>query len=137
VLAALLGLSGCSTLGIATSDEMLQARSRTDSLHRVQEASIANLQAEASRLEQNKASMQTALDTLNQRFDRAKAYFDSLDLESIRNNIDAVNQRSLSVSESYLAWLKNQQQFLAAEIAELEAKEGAGASAADGATETP
>jgi chromosome segregation ATPase len=126
--------SGCSTLGIATEDDLVATQSRLDSLGRV----TGSIDRSVTQLQENERAMRAQMDSLSARYQAARQWLESLDLEAISQNVDQIHEtamnaesRSKMLNESYLSWLRTQHQYLGEEIKALEAQSGAATGAGD------
>jgi predicted nuclease with TOPRIM domain len=122
-------LGGCSTLGIATADDLTATESRLQNSNRANATRIENL-------EQNSASMQEALneltagvDSLNVRFQRATTWLQNMNLDTLAKDAEeastlalAAEARNREFFNVYLEWIKSMQALLQQQITLLESR---------------
>jgi hypothetical protein len=130
---ALFALGGCSTLGIATTDQMDGVAAWQDSVGRVlaatsaqssnNNARLADLDSVEARLERVEEDSQATLDTLQVRMERARAWAESLELDRLANDARGAEaaaasaaRRSEIFTESYLSHLISQRKALQVQI---------------------
>jgi hypothetical protein len=119
-------LSGCSTLGIATTKEMESVQSWQDSTGRVvadMDQRLAYIDSVAAELERLEMESTTALDSLEARLDRAKAWAERVDLDGIAERAGSAENaawqaaaRTDAVSDMYLQRLLVQRDELLTHI---------------------
>jgi hypothetical protein len=122
-----LSLSGCSTLGIATADDLeaTQAglenqvssnRTRTDALEGRMNALADSLQ----QVSQSQATHQASIDSLENRFQRAADWLNSMDFDTMSKDVSDAKGYTRQVTQSVLDWLIGQRSFLDTEIQKIE-----------------
>ena len=122
-------LNGCSTLGIATTDELTATENRLQSSNTTTNARLDGLEKNTSDMQTTLSQMTASVDTLNARFARAKEWIESINIDTISSDAQAAQKaamdaeaRSRAFLTHYLEWLKSQQALLAKQIETLEAQ---------------
>ena len=128
---ALFALSGCSTLGIATTKDTAAMQAWQDSLGDVvytMNARLANLDSVEAELKRMETESNAAMDTLQTRMDRAQAWVAELGLDEIALDARAAaaaandaNRTSVAITDAYLANIIAQSAALTAHAADVEA----------------
>jgi hypothetical protein len=131
VTTALFALSGCSTLGIATTKETESIQAWQDSTGQVvaaRNARLANLDSFERELERIETESAAAIESLEVRLERAHAWVEALRLEEISERAHAAtaaantaNQTSIAVTEAYLQNIIARRDALTAHATEVEA----------------
>ena len=128
-LAAAPFLSGCSTLGIATTEELAATETRLQNSNRDTSARLDNLEQGTADMQQTLNQIATSIDTMNTRFGRAKTWLETMNLDTISQDAQAASKAALDVDSrhkafltGYLEWLKGQQALIEKQIAAVEGK---------------
>jgi hypothetical protein len=129
--AALFALSGCSTLGVATTKETEAMQAWQDSLGRVvytMNARLANLDSVEAELKRMESESGAAMDSLEVRMDRAQAWVAELGLDEISRDAreaataaDNANRTSLAITDAYLQNIIDRRDALTDHAVEIEA----------------
>ena len=129
--AALFALSGCSTLGIATTKETEAMQAWQDSLGEVvytMNARLANLDSVEAELKRMESESGAAMDSLEVRMDRAQAWVAELGLDEISRDAreaataaNNANRTSLAVTDAYLQNIIDRRDALTDHAVEIEA----------------
>jgi chromosome segregation ATPase len=122
-------LSGCSTLGIATSEELSATESRLENSSRATNSRLDNLEKGTADLQQTLAQITSSIDSLNTGFARAKKWLETMNLDTISADAQAASNAAVSAEarsraflKHYLEWIKQQHALLEKQIATLEAQ---------------
>ena len=129
--AALFALSGCSTLGIATTKETEAMQAWQDSLGEVvytMNARLANLDSVEAELKRMESESGAAMDSLEVRMDRAQTWVAELGLDEISRDAreaataaNNANRTSLAVTDAYLQNIIDRRDALTDHAVEIEA----------------
>ena len=119
---------GCSTLGIATTDELTAAENRLQSSSNSTNSRLDNLDKSSAETQQVLAQISAQLDSLSAGFAQAKAWLESMNFETMTSAAEnaskaasAAEARSLTFLTQYLEWVKAQHTMLGEQIKTLEA----------------
>lgn len=122
-------LSGCSTLGIATTDELTATENRLQGSNSATNARLDQLEQGSTDMQQTLTQITASLDSLNANFAEAKAWLQTMDLDTISEDAKSATQaateaesRSRAFLAHYLEWLKAQQDLINQQITMLESK---------------
>ena len=122
-------LGGCATLGIATSDELTATETRLKNSTRANTTRIDNAEKSNAEMQKTLTELTTSIDTLNTRFLRAKAWLETMNMDTIAADAQEASQLALSAEArsreffvQYLEWLKSMQAALVKQIELLETK---------------
>ena len=122
-------LAGCSTLGIATLDDLNTTETRLRNSTNATATRVDELEKDKAEIQQSMTQITTSLDTLNARFARASKWLETMNLDTISEDAQkaqmaAINaeSRSRAFLTQYLEWIKAQHAMLEEQIATLEAK---------------
>ena len=123
--------AGCSTLGIATTDELTSTETRLQNSNSATNTRLDTVEKSTTDMQATLAQMTASVDTLNARFARAKVWLETMNLDTIAEDASKASQAAIAIEarnraflESYIGWLKAQQEQIAKQLAELEAKLG-------------
>ena len=115
-------LSGCSQLGIATTDDLEATESRMQNSNRTTNSRLDSV-------EQLSKDLSADIDSLNVRFQRASEWLKTMNLDTISKQANdasaaaiALEQQNRMFITKYLEWLKAQQKLIAEQITAIEAK---------------
>jgi septal ring factor EnvC (AmiA/AmiB activator) len=121
-------MSGCSTLGIATTEDLTALENRLQSSNNSTSARLDNLEQEKTDLQSTLTQISADIDTLNNRFARASEWLKNMNLDTISQDAQDASQaamnaesRSRAFLAEYLEWVKAQHAMLEEQIATLEA----------------
>ncbi len=121
--------NGCSTLGIATTDELTAMESSVRTSNNSTNTRIDNLEKSTGELQTTLAQMTASIDTLNARFARAKTWLETMNVDTISADAQRASEAAMSAEarsraflEHYLEWIKEQHAALEKQIATLETK---------------
>ena len=134
-LATILALMcGCSTLGIATKDDLTEADTRRQNDTREANLRLSQLEERSNDYEASLAAVSASMDTLNAQFAQAAEWIQALDLDNLSQQASEASQAAIAMEEQnrafmtkYLEWLKAQQALIGEQVSMLEAKMSAGA----------
>ena len=122
-------LNGCSTLGIATTDELTAMESSQRTSNNSTNTRIDNLEKSTGDLQTTLTQMTASIDTLNVRFARAKTWLETMNIDTITADAQKASDAALSAEarsraflEHYLEWIKAQHAALEQQITTLEAQ---------------
>lgn len=129
-LSLMMILAGCSTLGIATLDDLeatenrLQsANSATDTRARNNEQALQQMTADITELTQMQQEIQASVAQLDEQFAAAKTWLESMDLESMAESAQrtesaalTAEQRSRNIVVGYLEWARKHRSLLDEQI---------------------
>jgi chromosome segregation ATPase len=122
-------LNGCSTLGIATTDELTAMESSQRTSNNSTNTRIDNLEKSTGDLQTTLTQMTASIDTLNARFARAKTWLETMNVDTISADAQKASEAAMSAEarsreflEHYLEWIKAQHAALEQQITTLEAK---------------
>jgi chromosome segregation ATPase len=139
-------LGGCSTLGIATLDDLDASETRLRNSSNATATRIDELEKDKTDLQQTLTQITTSIDTLNARFARASEWLQTMNLDTISEDAEKAQMaamgaeaRSRAFLTHYLEWIRAQHAALQEQITLLEAKlnEGETGSPGEGTTEKP
>jgi methyl-accepting chemotaxis protein len=124
-------LGGCSTLGIATADDLTATESRLQNSYRANATRIENLEQSSADMQQTLNELSAGIDSLNTRFQRAKTWLETMNLDTIARDAQEASTLSLAAEARsreffavYLDWIKSMQALLQQQITLLESKMG-------------
>jgi chromosome segregation ATPase len=122
-------LNGCSTLGIATTDDITAMEARLQSANSATDTRVNTLEQNTADMQQTLNEITASLDTLNARFARAKTWIETMNIDTISADVQEASQKAMSAEarsraflEHYLEWIKSQQALFEQQIVTLEAK---------------
>ncbi|UCH84922.1 MAG: hypothetical protein JSW50_04330 [Candidatus Latescibacterota bacterium] len=122
-------INGCSTLGIATSEELQAVEGRLESSNRSTGARLDNLEKDTADNQQALEQMTATMNDLNERFAEARTWLETMNLDTITQDSQrataaatAAETRIRAFLTHYLEMLKNQQAALEKQIATIETK---------------
>ncbi len=142
-------LGGCSTLGIATLDDLNATETRLRTSNNAAATRIDDIEKDKADMQQTLMQVTASLDTLNSRFERASVWLQNMNLDTISADAQRAQQAAMSAESRaaaflthYIEWMKAQQTLLQEQIAALEAKmenaeTGASGSGDEGASDKP
>ena len=142
-------LGGCSTLGIATLDDLSTTETSLRNSNNSTATRIDELEKDNADMQQTLTQVTATLDTLNARFERASVWLQNMNLDTISADAQRAQQAAMSAESRaaaflahYIEWMKAQQTLLQEQIAALEAKmespeTGAAGSGDEGASDEP
>jgi outer membrane murein-binding lipoprotein Lpp len=120
-------LSGCSTLGIATTDDLTAAESRLQNSQRATTTRVDNLEKNTSDLQATLTQISSNIDTLNTRFARAKVWLENMNIDTIAADSQEASAAAISAEarsraffSHYLDWIKSLNAMLEEQITTLE-----------------
>ena len=120
-------LNGCSTLGIAKTDDLAAMEKRLQSSGSSTDKRVDTLEKSATETQQDLNQISANIDTLNPRFVRAKGWLETMNLDTIAtdaHDASKVAQSAASNSNAfftqYLEWVKAQHTLLEQQIKMLE-----------------
>ena len=127
---------GCSTLGIATKDDLTEADTRWKTDSRETSQRISQLDERTKDSQASLAELSASLDSLNAQYAQAADWIRELDLDDISRKAGEASQAASAIQEqnrafmtTYLEWLKAQQALLAEQVSMIEGKMGPAAGA--------
>lgn len=122
-------LGGCSTLGIATADDLTETESRLQNMSRANTTRIDNLEQSTADTRATLTELSAGVDSLNTRFAQAKKWLETMNLETISRDASEASQRALTAEArsrefltAYLEWIKSMQTLLQQQITLLESR---------------
>ena len=122
-------LGGCSQLGIAKVDDLTAAETRLQNADRASTTRIEKLETNDAEMQKTLTELSAGIDTLNTRFQRAKAWLETMDLDTITKDAQDASKLALSAESRsqeffkvYLEWIRSMQSLLQKQILLLEAK---------------
>jgi len=122
-------LNGCSTLGIAKTDDLAAMERRLQSSGSSTDKRVDTLEKSTTETQQTLNQISANIDTLNTRFVRAKGWLETMNLDTIAadaHDASIVAQSAASNSNAfftqYLEWVKGQHSLLEQQIKMLEAR---------------
>ena len=122
-------LNGCSTLGIATADDLTAMEARLQNTNRTTDTRVDNLEKGTTDMQQTLNEISSSIDTLNARFARAKTWIETINIDTMSADVQEASKAAMSAESRsraflshYLEWIKAQQALLEKQIATLEAK---------------
>jgi paraquat-inducible protein B len=122
-------MGGCSTLGIATLDDLNATETRLRTSSNATATRIDDLEKDKADMQQTLTQVTASLDTLNSRFERASVWLQNMNLDTISADAQRAQQAAMSAESRaaaflthYIEWMKAQQTLLQEQIAALEAK---------------
>jgi hypothetical protein len=122
-------LGGCSQLGIAKTDDLTAVETRLTNATRANSTRLDAVEKNTADMQKTLTELSTSIDTLNTRFLRAKAWLETMNLDTITKNADEASQMALAAEARsqeffrvYLEWLKTMQTSLQEQIKLLESK---------------
>jgi hypothetical protein len=137
-------LGGCSQLGIAKVDDLTATETRLQNQGRANTTRIETLEKADADMQKTLTELVAGVDTLNTRFMRAKAWLETMDLDTIADNANEASKLALSAEarsqdffKNYLAWIREMQSLLQKQILLLEAKMEDSAAGATPAEDSP
>lgn len=131
-------LVGCSTLGIATTDDLTAAEQRMTTSSGASQQRIAELEKTNTEMNQTLQQVYAEIDSLNNSFAEAKQWLQSMDLATISEdakNASASAQAANSFLVMYLEWLKEQHAVIEKQMAALQQLTAAAPAAPDASEE--
>lgn len=121
--------TGCSTLGIATVEEMEALDSRVQTQNRSTTSRLDTIEQQNTQVLQQLSSISARLDTLETDFERAADWLRALDLDEISTAAKDASELSAQMQAqtqsflmNYMRWIKTQRDALDAQLQDLEAK---------------
>ena len=122
-------LGGCSTLGIATLDDLSASEAQIRNTNTATATRIDELEKENADMQQTLTQVTASLDTLNNRFQRASVWLQNMNLDTISADAQKAQDAAMSAEARaaaflthYVEWMKKQQALIQEQIAALEAK---------------
>jgi predicted nucleic acid-binding Zn-ribbon protein len=122
-------LGGCSTLGIATTEELDAVNGRLESSNRSTGTRLDALEKDSADLQQTLGEMTASIETLNSQFAEAKTWLETMNIASITEDSQkataaatAAETRIRLFLTHYLEMLRAQQASLEEQITVIEAK---------------
>jgi hypothetical protein len=122
-------LSGCSTLGIATSDDLTAMESSLRNSNNATNTRIDNVEKSTGDMQAELTQMTTSLDSLNVRFARAATWLETMSLDTIAEDSKNATEQARAAAaisqdffKNYLEWIKAQHAALDQQIKTLEAQ---------------
>jgi len=122
-------LAGCSTLGIATLDDLNTTETSLQNSNNATATRIDELEKNNADMQQTLTQVTASLDTLNSRFERASVWLQNMNLDTISADAQRAQEaamsaesRALAFLTHYVEWMKAQQTLLQEQITTLEAK---------------
>jgi chromosome segregation ATPase len=123
-------LAGCSTLGIATLDDLEATETRlqnaqraTDTRTRTNEQAIQQVTTDVASLTEMQQQIQASVAQLDEQFAAARTWLESMDLESMAESADRTEaaalmaeQRSRNIIVGYLEWARKHRAMLDEQI---------------------
>jgi len=133
-LSLVMVLAGCSTLGIATLDDLEATESRlrsanqaTDTRTRANEQAIQQVTADVASLTEMQQQIQASVAQLDEQFAAARTWLESMDLESMAESAQrteaaalTAEQRSRNIVVGYLEWARKHRAMLDEQIKTLQ-----------------
>jgi len=127
-------LSGCSTLGIATTEDLEATETRlrsaqraTDTRARTNEQALQEMSASVDQLTEMQQQVAASIAELNEQFASAKTWLDGMELESMAESAQrteaaalTAEQRSRNIVVGYLEWARKHRAMLDEQIKILE-----------------
>ena len=120
--------TGCSTLGIATTEELTDLESRIQTSGRTSNTRLDKIETDQATILQQMSEISASIDSLNTSFANASEWLKTMNLDTISADAkNATNAATLAEARSrkfldyYLAWIKSQHTALEKQIADLEA----------------
>jgi len=121
--------TGCSTLGIATTEELEAVDSRVQTQHRSNTSRLDTIEQQNAQMLQQLSQISSRLDTLETGFEQARVWLEALNLDEISDaaktasDLTATMQaQSQAFLVNYLRWIKTQRDVLDEQLIELEKK---------------
>ncbi len=122
-------LSGCSMLGIATTDDLEAAESRLQNSNRTTTSRLDSVEKLSKDSQANLKELTADIDSLNVRFQRASEWLKTMNLDTISKQANDASAAAIALEQQnrvfitkYLEWLKAQQELIAEQITVIEAK---------------
>ncbi len=122
-------LTGCSTLGIATSDDLTAMESSLRNSNNATNTRIDNVEKSTGDMQAELTQITTSLDSLNVRFARAATWLETMSLDTIAEESKKATEEARAVAavsrvffQNYLEWIKEQHAALDLQIKTLEAQ---------------
>ena len=122
-------LNGCSTLGIATADDLTAMESSLRNSNNATNTRIDNVEKSTGDMQAELTQMTTSLDSLNARFARAATWLETMSLDTIAEDTKKATEEARAVAavsqeffKSYLEWIKAQHAALDQQIKILDAQ---------------
>ena len=100
-------LNGCSTLGIATADELTAVETRLRNADRAATTRIEVLETDTAEMKTTIAAITTELDSLNVRFARARTWLETMNLDTITADAQAAVASAKSLETSSKSFMDN------------------------------
>jgi uncharacterized phage infection (PIP) family protein YhgE len=127
-------LNGCSTLGIATTDDITAMESRLQNSDRSTVTRVDNLERGTNDMQVTLNQITSNIDSLSAQFSRARVWLETMNLDTISADAQEATKaatsaeaRSRAFLEHYLEWIKEQHATLEKQITALEAQMKQGA----------
>jgi hypothetical protein len=122
-------LGGCSQLGIAKVDDVTAMETRLQNSSRANSTRLDGVEKSTADMQTTLTELSTSIDTLNTRFLRAKAWLETMNLDTISQDAKEASDKAL-VAEArskeffavYLEWIKSMQALLEKQINLLDTK---------------
>ena len=89
-------LGGCSTLGIATLDDLSTTETSLRNSHNSTATRIDELEKDNADMQQTLTQVTATLDTLNARFERASVWLQNMNLDTISADAQRAQQAAMS-----------------------------------------
>jgi len=132
-------ISGCSQLGIATSDDLEATESRLQTSNRTTNSRLDTVEQSVTDTQTTMAMLTADIDTLGVRFSRAAKWLQEMNIDTISQQAHEASAAAIALEQQnrvflakYLEWLKAQQALIAEQIQVLDAKLQAGEDSAKG-----
>jgi outer membrane murein-binding lipoprotein Lpp len=120
-------LNGCSQLGIAKADELAATESRLEQSNNATNGRIDTLEKNTNDMQQSLNEIAASIDTLNARFERAKVWLETMNIDTISEDVQEASKAAMTASAQsksfftfYLAWIRTQHAELGKQITTLE-----------------
>jgi len=122
-------LSGCSQMGIATTDDLEATESRLQNSNRTTNSRLDSVEQLSKDSQATLNDLSADIDSLNVRFLRASAWLKTMNLDTISKQANDASAAAIALEQQnrvfvtkYLEWLKAQQKLIAEQITAIEAK---------------
>ncbi len=122
-------LGGCSQMGIAKVDDVTAMETRLNNATRANSTRLDGVEKSTADMQTTLTELSTGIDTLNTRFLRAKAWLETMNLDTIAADANDASQKALAAEarsteffKVYLEWIKAMQTLLQEQITLLETK---------------